>query len=101
MTLCSAGVVLLVVPVIEEIRVSGVVFIVGTKEEGGAAGCGSFPCNGDWGGTGHGGADSLGRDTGKVLMVVCGVSSVPGWWCESCNGTLWPGSRRWWWGKWW
>lgn len=59
-TLAAAGVVLLVVPVIEEIRVSGVVFIVGTKEEGGAVVVGVFPAM-VTGGTGHGGADSLGR----------------------------------------
>lgn len=42
-TLAAAGVALLVVPVIEEIRVSGVVCEVGTKEEGGAVVVGVFP----------------------------------------------------------
>ena len=42
-TLPTAGVALLVVPVIEEIRVSGVVYEVGTKEEGGAVVVGVFP----------------------------------------------------------
>lgn len=42
-TLAAAGVVLLVVPVIEEIRVSGVVCVAGTKEEGGAVVVGVFP----------------------------------------------------------
>lgn len=42
-TLAAAGVALLVVPVIEEIRVSGVVCEVGTKEEGGAVAVGVFP----------------------------------------------------------
>ena len=42
-TLAAAGVVLLVVPVIEEIRVSGVVCVAGTKEESGAVVVGVFP----------------------------------------------------------
>lgn len=77
-TLAAAGVVLLVVPVIEEIRVSGVVFIVGTKEEGGAVVVGVFPAMVTGGGRVTAEVTLLVVDTGKVLLMVVRGVSVPG-----------------------